>query len=179
MVLTLKAKEGLEHDNRFQVGQTGLIGNPAAAQAMDNCDVLFLVGTDFPYTRLVPRRKDRRPARRAAGAHRPAYLGRRALVGRRRRHPACPAAAARRPDGQRAPRAPRRRSTPRGTTASRLCSTPVTTRPWSAGCARVFDNPDDRIRRGCGGGARPARRPDAVFTTDTGMSTVWVSRFVR
>ena len=30
MVLTLKAKEGLERDNPFQVGQTGLIGNPAA-----------------------------------------------------------------------------------------------------------------------------------------------------
>ena len=34
MVLTLKAKEGLEHDNPFQVGQTGLIGNPAAAQGV-------------------------------------------------------------------------------------------------------------------------------------------------
>ena len=54
MVLTLKAKEGLEHDNRFQVGQSGLIGNPAAAQAMDDCDVLFLVGTDFPYRDWYP-----------------------------------------------------------------------------------------------------------------------------
>ena len=36
MVLTLKAKEGLEDDNPFEVGQSGLIGNPAAAQAMDD-----------------------------------------------------------------------------------------------------------------------------------------------
>ena len=35
MVLTLKAKEGLERDNPFQVGQTGLIGNPAARHALD------------------------------------------------------------------------------------------------------------------------------------------------
>ena len=33
MVLTLKAKAGLERDNPFQVGQTGLIGDPAARHA--------------------------------------------------------------------------------------------------------------------------------------------------
>ena len=49
MVLTLKAKESLEHDNPYAVGQTGLIGNPAATTAMDDADVLFLVGTDIPY----------------------------------------------------------------------------------------------------------------------------------
>ena len=31
MVLTLKAKEALERDNPYQVGQSGLIGNPAAS----------------------------------------------------------------------------------------------------------------------------------------------------
>ena len=36
MVLTLKAKEGLERDNPFQVGQSGLIGNPAARHAFDS-----------------------------------------------------------------------------------------------------------------------------------------------
>ena len=33
MVLTLKAKEGLEDDNEFEVGQSGLIGNHATAKA--------------------------------------------------------------------------------------------------------------------------------------------------
>ena len=71
MVLTLKAKEGLEHDNPFEVGQSGLIGNPAAAKAMDDCDVLVLVGTDFPYRDWYPTGKTviqldaRRGARRA------------------------------------------------------------------------------------------------------------------
>ena len=79
MVLTLKAKEGLERDNPFQVGQTGLIGNPAARHAFDQCDVLLMLGTDFPYTDWYPKGKvvvqvDER------GAH----IGRR-TAGRRRR----------------------------------------------------------------------------------------------
>ena len=57
MVLTLKAKEGLERDNPFQVGQTGLIGNPAARHAFDECDLLLMLGTDFPYTDWYPEGK--------------------------------------------------------------------------------------------------------------------------
>ncbi len=41
MVLTLKAKESLEGDNPFAVGQSGLIGNPAAHEAFDGCDLLL------------------------------------------------------------------------------------------------------------------------------------------
>lgn len=54
MVLTLKAKEGFEEDNPYQVGQTGLIGNPAAVQALDECDTLIMLGTDFPYRDWYP-----------------------------------------------------------------------------------------------------------------------------
>ncbi|MFE6489622.1 thiamine pyrophosphate-binding protein, partial [Streptomyces sp. NPDC057757] len=54
MVVTLKAKEGFEGDNPFQVGQTGLIGNPAAAGAMQDADTLLLLGTDFPYRDWYP-----------------------------------------------------------------------------------------------------------------------------
>src|ERR1700712_3825913 len=54
MVLTLKAKEGLEHDNPYEVGQSGLLGNHATAEAFEGCDVLFLVGTDFPYRDFLP-----------------------------------------------------------------------------------------------------------------------------
>src|SRR5262249_24619750 len=43
MVLTLKAKSGLEHDNPFQVGQTGLIGNPAARAALEGADLLLML----------------------------------------------------------------------------------------------------------------------------------------
>jgi len=54
MVLTLKAKEGLERDNRFQVGQSGLIGNPGAQWAFESCDLLLMIGTDFPYREWYP-----------------------------------------------------------------------------------------------------------------------------
>ena len=54
MVLTLKAKEGLEDDNPFEVGQSGLIGNPAARKALDGGDLLLMVGTDFPYPDWYP-----------------------------------------------------------------------------------------------------------------------------
>jgi len=57
MVLTLKAKDGLEHDNPYQVGQSGLIGNPAAHLALHKADTLFLVGTDFPYRDWLPHDK--------------------------------------------------------------------------------------------------------------------------
>ena len=57
MVLTLKAKERLEFDNPFQVGQSGLIGNPAASRAFDGGDVLLMVGTDFPYREWYPEGK--------------------------------------------------------------------------------------------------------------------------
>ncbi|GAA3066738.1 hypothetical protein GCM10020254_07930 [Streptomyces goshikiensis] len=55
MVLTLKAKEGFEDDNPFQVGQTGLIGNPAASHALDHGDTLLMLGTDFPYRDWYPK----------------------------------------------------------------------------------------------------------------------------
>ena len=54
MVLSLKAKEELERDNPYEIGQSGLIGNPATAKAFDDCDVLFMVGTDFPYRDWLP-----------------------------------------------------------------------------------------------------------------------------
>ena len=57
MVLTLKAKEGLERDNAFAVGQSGLIGNPAAQHAFESCDLLLMLGTDFPYTDWYPKGK--------------------------------------------------------------------------------------------------------------------------
>ncbi len=48
MVLSLKAKEGFGGGNPYQVGRTGLMGNSAAALAMDGADTLLLLGTDFP-----------------------------------------------------------------------------------------------------------------------------------
>src|SRR5271165_5200075 len=49
-----RGKEWLEHDNPCAVGMTGLLGWGAAYKAMHACDVLLLLGTDFPYETFMP-----------------------------------------------------------------------------------------------------------------------------
>ena len=36
------------------MGMTGLIGNPAGYHAVWDCDVLLMLGTDFPYDEFIP-----------------------------------------------------------------------------------------------------------------------------
>ncbi|RCK44181.1 pyruvate dehydrogenase [Thalassospira profundimaris] len=46
---TLKGKMALEHDNPNGVGMTGFIGGRACADAIAGADVVLLLGTDFPW----------------------------------------------------------------------------------------------------------------------------------
>ncbi len=179
MVLTLKAKEGLERDNAYQVGQSGLLGNHATAKAFDGCDVLFLVGTDFPYRDFLPSGKtviqlDVR------GSH----IGRRtpvdlALVGDAdlglqsllplleqktdRAHL----------DGALSSYASWRKR-------QAAFTDPAYDRKPKGLLRRKVDNPDSLIRPELLASALNRHAAaDAVFTTDTGMATVWLSRFVE
>ena len=178
MVLTLKAKEGLERDNPFEVGQSGLIGNPAAAKAMDSCDVLVLVGTDFPYRDWYPTGKtvvqvDSRGehiGRRTPVAH--------ALVGDAKATlEALLPLLTRRDDRTHLDKAVKAyrewHERQRSLLDPRHDSSLV-------GRARaVFDNPDERIRPEALAAAVDRLAPDTtIFTSDTGMSTAWLSRFV-
>jgi pyruvate dehydrogenase (quinone) len=54
IVHTLRGKEHVEWDNRYDVGMTGLIGVSSGYYAMLDCDVLLLLGTDFPYRQFYP-----------------------------------------------------------------------------------------------------------------------------
>ncbi len=54
IVHSLRGKEFVEYDNPFDVGMTGLIGFSSGYHAMRNCDMLLLVGTDFPYRQFYP-----------------------------------------------------------------------------------------------------------------------------
>ena len=54
MVHTLRGKEFVEGENPFDVGMTGLIGFSSGYYAMLDCDVLLMLGTDFPYRQLFP-----------------------------------------------------------------------------------------------------------------------------
>ena len=51
---SLRGKQFVEHDNPYAVGMTGLLGWGAAYDAMHTCDVLLLLGTDFPYDPFMP-----------------------------------------------------------------------------------------------------------------------------
>ncbi|MFD8883797.1 thiamine pyrophosphate-dependent enzyme [Streptomyces erythrochromogenes] len=178
MVLTLKAKEGFEGDNPFQVGQTGLIGNPAAAHAFDSADALLMLGTDFPYRDWYPE-----GAKVVQVDTREEHLGRRTPVdvglagdvgatlqallpllktGRDRTH--LDDAVDRFADwqeGQQRLADPAREHRPVGKLRAAL------------------DNRDHDIRPEALAAALDAHAADdAVFTSDTGMATVWLSRFV-
>src|SRR5215472_1315981 len=49
-----RGKEFVEYDNRFDVGMTGLIGFSSGYRAMEHCDALLMLGTDFPYRPFYP-----------------------------------------------------------------------------------------------------------------------------
>ncbi|MEU8575007.1 thiamine pyrophosphate-dependent enzyme [Streptomyces asoensis] len=188
MVLTLKAKAGFEGDaNPYQVGQTGLIGNPAAASALQDADTLLLLGTDFPYRDWYPEGRTVIQVDTEAthiGRRVPVELG---LVG------------------------------DTGTTVRDLLALLGTTPSeggegardrshlekararfdtWRTGQARLADPSHDkslvgRVRSALDNRAHDIRpealaalvdqvaADDAVFTSDTGMATVWLSRFVE
>ena len=55
IVHALRGKEYLEYDNPFDVGMTGLLGFASGYWAMENCDTLLMLGTDFPYRQFFPR----------------------------------------------------------------------------------------------------------------------------
>ncbi|MFJ8948030.1 thiamine pyrophosphate-dependent enzyme [Streptomyces sp. NPDC102395] len=187
MVLTLKAKEGFEGDtNPFQVGQTGLIGNPAAASALQDADTLLLLGTDFPYRDWYPEGKTVIQVDTEA-----AHIGRRVPVdvglvgdtGVSVRDLLTHLAAA-----------------PAGTEGARdrthLEKARGRFEQWREGQARLADPDHDkgligRVRSSLDNRTHDIRPEalaavvdrladdDAVFTSDTGMATVWLSRFVE
>ena len=49
-----KAKMAIQYDNPYEIGLTGLLGIPSAYHAMHECELLVLLGTDFPYTPFMP-----------------------------------------------------------------------------------------------------------------------------
>ena len=55
MVHAMRGKEYVEWDNPYDVGMTGLIGFSSGYYAMLDCDVLLMLGTDFPYRQFYPR----------------------------------------------------------------------------------------------------------------------------
>ncbi len=180
MVLTLKAKERLEQDNPYEVGQSGLIGNKAAAKALHDADLLVLVGTDFPYREFLPHGT---PAVQID--LRADHIGRRipvqhSMIG----------------DSGQTIGALLNRLAPSAKDDAHLRACRSTYADWRADqekltvprehsgligkLRQVVENPDDRIRpEALADAIHRHAADDAIFTSDTGMSTVWLSRFVQ
>lgn len=178
MVLTLKAKDGLERDNPYELGQTGMIGNPAARRALEASELLLMVGTDFPYVDWYPTDKvvvqiDMR------GEH----IGRRTRVEIGVIGDAKPALAGLldrvsvKPDRS---VLDEHRGEYLAWRERQLKLAAPGYDAHGAGRARaLLDNPGHRIRPEALAAAIDAHAADdAIFTSDTGMSTVWLSRFV-
>lgn len=53
---TVRASDVFDHSSDNVVGLTGLIGNPSGYKAVMECDLLLMLGTDFPYTHFLPRK---------------------------------------------------------------------------------------------------------------------------
>lgn len=178
MVLTLKAKEGLEQDNRFQVGQSGLIGNPAAASALDEADVVFMIGTDFPYREWYPTHPTYLQLDMRA-----AHIGRRAQVSHALVGHVGPSLLKLLPQLN------------DSTDTHHLDKAVSHYEKWQDGQAKLaqpnfnssivgkirglVDDPEGLIRPEAVAAALDEfAADDAIFTSDTGMSTVWLSRFI-
>jgi thiamine pyrophosphate-dependent acetolactate synthase large subunit-like protein len=85
IVHTLRGKEHIEWANPYDVGMTGLIGFASGYHAMGSCDVLLMLGTDFPIASSIrrmpasprstcgPRRSAARADRAGAGGRCEAY----------------------------------------------------------------------------------------------------------
>jgi pyruvate dehydrogenase (quinone) len=77
MVHSMRGKEYVEWANPCDVGMTGLIGFSSGYYAMLDCDLLLMLGTDFPYRQFYPSRPDVRIAQVDIRAE---QIGRRAAV---------------------------------------------------------------------------------------------------
>ncbi|MFH9800426.1 thiamine pyrophosphate-dependent enzyme [Streptomyces virginiae] len=178
MVLTLKAKEGFEHDNAYEVGQTGLIGNPAAAHALDRGDALLMLGTDFPYRDWYP--KGRKVVQidvreEHLGRRVPVDVGLAGDVGATLR--ALLPLLEKAPDRAHLDDARDRFATWRE--GQRRLAAPAHDRRLTGRLRAALDNRDHAVRPEALAAAVDAyAADDAVFTSDTGMATVWLSRFV-
>ncbi|SHM76843.1 ubiquinone-dependent pyruvate dehydrogenase [Chitinophaga sp. CF418] len=165
MVHALRGKEHVEYDNPFDVGMTGLIGFSSGYHAMENSDLVIMLGTDFPYKDWFPSR-----AQIAQIDIRAERLGRRCnialgLVGDVRETLHCLLPLVKR----------------------------KTDRSYLDKCVEHYRNSRESLENHATGKADKTpihpeylaqmidklAADDAVFTTDVGEPTVWAARYLR
>ena len=70
----LRGKDFIQCEKPYDIGMTGLLGYGAAAEGIEDADLLILLGTDFPYDQFLP------DTRTAQVDRAPEHLGRRTDV---------------------------------------------------------------------------------------------------
>jgi pyruvate dehydrogenase (quinone) len=165
VVHALRGKQFVEWDNPFDVGMTGLIGLASGYRAMENADLLLMLGTDFPYDSFYPKK-----AKIAQVDLRGENLGRRArldlgLVGQVR-------------ETIRAllPKIEKKKK------SAHLEDSLKHYQQVREKMAKHVDNLDNEAGihpQYLATTASDLAADDAIFTADTGMCTVWAARYVR
>lgn len=51
---SFRGKMGIQYNNPYEIGMTGLLGQPSAYHSMHESDVVLMLGTDFPYQNFMP-----------------------------------------------------------------------------------------------------------------------------
>ena len=166
MVHSLRGKEHVEWDNPYDIGMTGLIGFSSGYYAMIDCDVLLMLGTDFPYRQFYPKVGDTRIVQidirpENIGRRTPVHLG---LVGDVR---ATLSALLLRLTG-------RRDSTHliRAQEHYKRARAGLDELASGAGAGRIHPQ---QVAKALSDHASE----DAIFTADVGLPTVWSARYLR
>lgn len=79
VVKTLPGKAVVPDDSPYTTGGLGLLGTRPSEELMEEADVLFMVGTNFPYSQFLPEVRDTRVVQfeadptRAGRVSRPTY----------------------------------------------------------------------------------------------------------
>src|SRR5271163_5155507 len=73
---SFRGKQWLEHDNPNAVGMTGLLGYGGAYKAINEAELLLMLGTDFPFSEFLPGDK----VKKVQIDRNPKHIGRRTAV---------------------------------------------------------------------------------------------------
>ncbi len=162
---SLRGKDVMQYDNPFDIGMTGLLGYGAAAEGIEDADLLILLGTDFPYDQFLP---NTRTAQVDRAAHR---LGRRTDVDIAVHGDVLPTLAAVMPLLQR--KTNRRFLNRMLKKHDRLMNKAV------GAYTRKVEKTEPIHPEYAASLLDQVAAEDAIFTADTGMCNVWTARYIN
>jgi pyruvate dehydrogenase (quinone) len=165
LVHSVKGKDIMPYDDPCWMGGIGMIGTKAVYNAVMNCDMLLMVGTDYPYSNFLPSKGtvvqlDERP--QALGRRAPTVLG---VVGSAR--PSLKLLLD--------------RVAPKDNT-SFWDKVTKERRKWDEMLDKQADpaRSKDRIHpQAVARAVSDLAKRDAVFTLDTGLNTLWSANWIR